>query len=146
MKILTLTASALLIAPIAANATQATATTALNVRAAPDISADVNGVLQVKQEVTIEGCLEDVSWCMVSSGELKGWASGNFLVVGPDADPVPMQNASGKAKVFGDAATEGMIETDTTARAQQSTSGSVNVGDSSVGVDVDASTSVSVAN
>lgn len=91
--------SAMLVVPMAAEATEAKASTALNVRAAPTVFADINGVLDMNQNVTIEGCLEDVSWCKISSDDLTGWASGRYLTVATDAKAVPMLDASGNAQI-----------------------------------------------
>ena len=104
MKIASLTlASALALAaalPAAAQTTTAKAGTELNVRATPSSSAEITGVLEVNQEVTIEGCLEAVTWCKISSGDTMGWASGQYLYVEDNANAVPLIDMAGNAEVI----------------------------------------------
>lgn len=102
MKIASLTlASALALAaalPAAAQTTSAKAGTELNVRAAPSSTAEITGVLETNQEVTIEGCLEAVTWCKISSGDTMGWASGQYLYVEDNANAVPLIDMAGNAE------------------------------------------------
>ena len=99
MKLTTLTiasAVALTAAPPAfAQTTTAKAGTELTVRAAPISSAAITGVLAVNEEVTIEGCLEAVTWCKITSGDTAGWASGQYLYVEQDTNTVPLIDMAG---------------------------------------------------
>lgn len=81
--------------PALAQTTTAKAGTELNVRTDPSTFAAITGVLALNDEVTIDGCLEDVSWCKVSSGNMTGWASGQYLYVEEDANAVPLINMAG---------------------------------------------------
>ncbi|MFZ3582187.1 DUF1236 domain-containing protein [Loktanella sp. DJP18] len=84
--------------PAAAQMTSAKAGTELSVRAAPSSTAEITGVLETNQEVSIEGCLESVTWCKISSGETMGWASGQYLYVEDDANAVPLIDMAGNAE------------------------------------------------
>ena len=99
MKLATVTAASALplmsAVPAFAQTTSAKAGTELNVRAAPSSTAEITGVLETNQEVTIEGCLEAVTWCKISSGETMGWASGQYLYVEQDANAVPLIDMAG---------------------------------------------------
>ena len=79
-------------APAFAQTAEAKAGVTLNVRDYPSEFATVVDVLDLNQAVTIEGCLEDVSWCKVSYEEMTGWASGQYLYVEEDAQPVSLMN------------------------------------------------------
>jgi len=59
--------------------TSATAWTDLNLRAGPGVSYGVLSVIPATQRVTVEGCLEDSSWCRVTHEGTAGWASGDYL-------------------------------------------------------------------
>jgi uncharacterized protein YraI len=99
MKLTTLTiASAVTLTaalPAFAQTTTAKADTELTVRAAPISSAAITGVLAVNEEVTIEGCLEAVTWCKITSGDTAGWASGQYLYVEQDTNAVPLIDMAG---------------------------------------------------
>lgn len=94
---LTLVSAVALSAAVPAFAQTATARagTELSVRAEPTPFAPVVGVLEVNQDVTINGCLEDVSWCEIVSGDITGWASGAYLYVEEDANAVALLNRPG---------------------------------------------------
>ena len=104
MKFATLTlASAFAMAaalPAVAQTTTAKAGTELSVRAAPSSTAEITGVLETNQEVTIEGCLEAVTWCKIASGETMGWASGQYLYVEENANAVPLIDMAGNPEVI----------------------------------------------
>ena len=85
-------------APVVAQ-TMANTATELNVRATPSPFGEIAGVLEQGAEVTIDGCLQDVSWCKISSGEMVGWASGQYLYVAEGSDAVPLVNFSGDAEI-----------------------------------------------
>ncbi|MGJ8625054.1 MAG: DUF1236 domain-containing protein [Yoonia sp.] len=82
--------------------TAATTSTALTLRENPsEFSAPVQ-FLQTGDEVMIEGCLEDLSWCKVTAGDdmmAEGWVSGNFIRTAEDADPVAQLNFNGDEQV-----------------------------------------------
>ena len=104
MKLATFTAASALAlmsaVPAFAQTTSAKAGTELNVRAAPTSTAEITGVLETNQEVTIEGCLEAVTWCKISSGETMGWASGQYLYVEDNANAVPLIDMAGNPEVI----------------------------------------------
>ncbi|MBS1304050.1 DUF1236 domain-containing protein [Loktanella sp. SALINAS62] len=83
-------------APVYAQ-TMANAATELNVRDVPSPFGEIAGVLEEGAEVTVDGCLEDISWCKISSGEVMGWASGQYLYVAEESEAVPLVNLSGDA-------------------------------------------------
>ena len=85
-------------APTFAQTTEAMAGTELNVRAEPTPFAAITGVLAVNDTVSIEGCLEDVSWCKITSGDTMGWASGQYLYVDENANAVPLIDMAGDAE------------------------------------------------
>lgn len=82
--------------PALAQTTSAKAGTELNVREMPSSTAPITGVLEVNQEVSIEGCLEAVTWCKISSGDTMGWASGQYLYVEDNANAVPLIDMAGQ--------------------------------------------------
>ena len=84
--------------PAVAQTTTAKAGTELTVRSEPTPFGAIQGVLETNQEVTIDGCLQDVSWCKISSGEMMGWASGQYLYVEEDANAVPLVDMAGNAE------------------------------------------------
>lgn len=71
--------AALLLATTANAEMTATAWTDLNLRAGPGVSYDVIAVIPSAQSVTVDGCLDESSWCRVTHGEYSGWASGDYL-------------------------------------------------------------------
>lgn len=89
--------AALLVAGPALAQTTATAGTELNVRAAPSPMGEITGVLAAGDQVTIDGCLENITWCKVS-GAAEGWASGQYLTVEEGSEAVPLVNAAGEAE------------------------------------------------
>ena len=86
-------------APVLAQSAEATTNTALNVRSAPNVYGAVMGQLDANTAVTIEGCLEDVSWCRITNGEMTGWASGSYLFVNAGEQPVALIDTAGNAEV-----------------------------------------------
>ena len=103
MKLLNIALASALVAgaatPSLAQTAEAMASTSLNVREAPSVAATVMGTLDTDQAVTIEGCLEDISWCRVNTGEMTGWASGQYLSVMAGSEPVALLDASGNSEV-----------------------------------------------
>ncbi len=64
---------------VAANT--ATVTTDLNLRAGPSTQYPVVTVVPRSAPVTIYGCNANVSWCDISSGSYRGWASASYIRV-----------------------------------------------------------------
>lgn len=100
--------------PASAQTTTAKAGTELTVRGEPNPFGSILGVLETNQEVTIEGCLADVSWCRISSGEMMGWASAQYLYVEEDANAVAIIDMAGDAAAITviEQGTEGTTKTD----------------------------------
>ena len=55
------------------------ATTDLNVRAGPGPQYPVVGMIGAGQSATLNGCLENSKWCMVSTGDGEGWVYSDYL-------------------------------------------------------------------
>ncbi|SEM69526.1 SH3 domain-containing protein [Loktanella fryxellensis] len=126
MKLMTLTTASLIALtaalPALAQTTTAKAGTELTVRGEPSPFGSVMGVLAVDQEVTIEGCLEDVSWCQISSGEMTGWASGQYLYVSEGADAVTLIDMAGNPEaltIITQTPAEGTVADDTVTQGDQ---------------------------
>jgi hypothetical protein len=81
------TLTGLLLATSANAQIAATAATDLNLRAGPGVSYEIVGVIPASQGVTIDGCLNESSWCRVGYGGVSGWASGDYLLA-TDAAPI----------------------------------------------------------
>lgn len=73
------TLSAVMLASSAFAQTSVTASTDLNLRAGPDVSYDIIGVIPASQMVIVDGCLAASNWCRVSYDGANGWASGDYL-------------------------------------------------------------------
>jgi uncharacterized protein YraI len=73
------TLGAMVLASSAYSQTAATAFTDLNLRAGPNVSYQIIGVIPASQPVTVDGCLETSNWCRVSYDGVDGWASGDYL-------------------------------------------------------------------
>ncbi len=105
MKTRNLILSTTLMGAIAAPAlaqTEATTTTALNLRATPSEFSQSQMILQSGETVMIEGCLEDLTWCKVGAGEemqAMGWVSGAYIRTEEGADPVAQLDADGNRQV-----------------------------------------------
>lgn len=61
--------------------TSATVSTDLNVRSGPGVQHEVVGAISTDADVVVEGCIESANWCKVNSGDLQGWAYGDYLNV-----------------------------------------------------------------
>ncbi len=61
--------------------TSATVSTDLNVRSGPGVQHEVVGAISTDADVLVEGCIESANWCKVNSGDLQGWAYGDYLNV-----------------------------------------------------------------
>lgn len=102
MKTLLVSMTAVALSTAAAQAaTSATATTDLNLRAAPGPAAEVISVIPAQQNVAVNGCLEEANWCEVVLDGQTGWAYGDYLSVNvgdeiaaltamPESVPVPV--------------------------------------------------------
>ena len=74
-------ACALLALAGAAAAQQAVLTTAdLQLRSGPGQDYPVVGFLPLDSEAWVQGCMDDAPWCLVSAGDMEGWAVSDFLV------------------------------------------------------------------
>ena len=60
-------------------AMEASATTALNMRAGPGPNFPVVDVIPENQNVTVLGCIEGSAWCDVTFGTTRGWAYSEYL-------------------------------------------------------------------
>jgi len=70
---------ATLLAPGAAMAASAVATTNVNLRAGPSTAYPAVNVVGAGEGVRVHGCLNSRSWCDVSYGRQRGWMSSNYL-------------------------------------------------------------------
>lgn len=75
------TFAALMISGAAFAQTSATVSTDLNVRSGPGVQHEVIGAITTDADVMVEGCIDSANWCKVSSGDLQGWAYGDYLNV-----------------------------------------------------------------
>ena len=76
--------SAFALAGAAQAATEAMATTDLNLRAGPGPDFEVVDVIENEGMVMIDGCVADSNWCKVSYDGTQGWAYGNYLTASAD--------------------------------------------------------------
>lgn len=60
--------------------TAVVATTDLNIRSGPGTQHQVIGTIGAGQRATLEGCLQNSRWCIVTVGDVQGWASSGYLV------------------------------------------------------------------
>lgn len=86
----TTTLTALLTAGAVSAQTMATAGTDLNLRAGPQSTAEIIGVIQNGDEVAVTGCIEAANWCQVTYKDQNGWAYGDYLtaMVGDKIEPL----------------------------------------------------------
>lgn len=73
--------AALMMTGAALAQTSATVSTDLNVRSGPGVQHPVVGAISTDADVTVEGCIDSANWCKVASGDLQGWAYGDYLNV-----------------------------------------------------------------
>ena len=73
--------AALMMTGAALAQTSATVSTDLNVRSGPGVQHPVIGAISTDADVTVEGCIDSANWCKVASGDLQGWAYGDYLNV-----------------------------------------------------------------
>lgn len=85
--------------PSFAQSTEARAGAEISARVSPSEFAPAVGVLELNQAVMIEGCLEDITWCQISFDGQTAWASGQYLYVEENAQPVALINKPGSLSV-----------------------------------------------
>ena len=74
-------AATLAAAPAFANTPEARADVELTVRSGPSEFDAPIGVLAAGDTVTINGCIEGVTWCQINYGGETGWAYGQYLLI-----------------------------------------------------------------
>ncbi len=57
----------------------------LNLRAGPGTQYDVVATTNHDDQLDVRGCLQDITWCDVSWGQIQGWASADYLDVDASA-------------------------------------------------------------
>lgn len=72
-----------------AQAYEAFATTALNVRTGPGTNYPVVAALSANQVVQVSGCNSSNTWCQVTATNIRGWASARYLRPLNDGRPSP---------------------------------------------------------
>tara|TARA_R110002012_G_scaffold290152_2_gene483648 strand:- start:7448 stop:8137 length:690 start_codon:yes stop_codon:yes gene_type:complete len=80
---LTMVSSLALVAimPAAAMALDANAATDLNIRSGPANNFTVLGVIPGGEAATLDGCIDDGTWCQVSYDGIQGWSYAPYLTV-----------------------------------------------------------------
>lgn len=84
-----LAATGALAAVSGAQAYEAFATTALNVRTGPGTNYPVIAALSANQVVEVSGCNSSNTWCQVTATNIRGWASARYLRPIDDGRPSP---------------------------------------------------------
>lgn len=87
-RIALMTTAGVLTASTAFAATDATATTDLNLRAAPGPQAEIVGVIPGDGAVTVQQCITESQWCKVSFEGQEGWAYSAYLTAPLEGQPV----------------------------------------------------------
>ncbi|MCB1496106.1 MAG: DUF1236 domain-containing protein [Bauldia sp.] len=75
------TAAAVFVGGEAALAFVAFSNADLNLRSGPSTHYPIVATTNHKDRLDVSGCLEDVSWCVVSWGGVEGWASAEYIDV-----------------------------------------------------------------
>lgn len=70
--------------PVSAMALDASAATDLNIRSGPANNYSVLGVIPTGKTATLDGCIEDGTWCKVSYDGVEGWSYAPYLTVSAD--------------------------------------------------------------
>ena len=108
--------AAITLAGAASAQTAATAATDLNLRAEPQSTAEIVGVIASGDEVSVTGCIESANWCQVTYKDQNGWAYGDYLTtkVGEAVEPLyPNRQAVGVTVVEAPAVTPARQAQDT---------------------------------
>ena len=82
--LLSTTAAAVLAASQAALAFTATTTNNLHLRTGPGEQYPVITTIVSKDDVEVHGCLQGVTWCDVNWGDVRGWASAEYIAYKTD--------------------------------------------------------------
>lgn len=99
LKIVGLSAAAILTATTAIASTQATATTDLNLRNLPDPRGEILDVIPGEAMVQVEQCVTDAAWCKVTYEGTEGWAYAPYLTASLDSEPVVVYQNTQKLEV-----------------------------------------------
>ena len=86
----TTTLAAIAFAGAASAQTAATAATDLNLRAGPQATAEILGVIASGDAVDVAGCIEAANWCQVTYNDQQGWAYGDYLTTTVGDTPQPL--------------------------------------------------------
>ncbi|MBB06230.1 DUF1236 domain-containing protein [Pseudooceanicola sp.] len=86
-KIAGLSAAAILTATTSIAATNATATTDLNLRSMPDPRGEILNVIPGEAMVEVQECVLDAAWCKVTFEGTQGWAYSPYLTASIDSEP-----------------------------------------------------------
>ena len=62
-----------------ASAAYAYVTNNLNQRSGPNTRFPALDVIPVRTQITVNGCLKDLSWCEGAYGDIRGWMSASYL-------------------------------------------------------------------
>lgn len=82
--------AAIAFAGAASAQTAASAATDLNLRAGPQATAEILGVIASGDEVQVAGCLDGSNWCQVTYNDQQGWAYGDYLTTTVGDAPQPL--------------------------------------------------------
>jgi uncharacterized protein YraI len=87
----TLAIACLCALPVAALAqTFAVTTTAVNMRAGPDMSYPLVARVPAGTSLSVGGCLNSFTWCDVYAGDLRGWVYASYLTYPYQSSVVPI--------------------------------------------------------
>ena len=67
--------------PVSAMALDTSAATDLNIRSGPANNYTVLGVIPGGEAATLDGCVEDGTWCQVTYDGVRGWSYAPYLTV-----------------------------------------------------------------
>ncbi len=111
-KIATLLAAATALATVAlpaSAATQATATTSLNIRTGPGPEYPVTGAIPQKGQATVTGCIQGSLWCQVTYNGKQGWAYSQYMTGMATGQPVAVNQTVPGIAYDAPAATVGTV-------------------------------------
>jgi uncharacterized protein YraI len=72
--------------PVSAMAMDASAATDLNIRSGPANNFTIVGVIPSGEAATLDGCVEDGTWCKVSYDGVEGWSYAPYLTVSAEEE------------------------------------------------------------